>query len=85
MDDKGLMVSFSFVCHGDNVSRVKNLLTDLGMTSMYASGSEIHGVCEMSELQSIMQVLAKNKIAGFNSDTQIFTKPYSSGKTGRAN
>lgn len=78
------MVSFSVVCHGDNVSRVRNLLVDLGMTSIVASGSEIHGVCEMEELQEVMRVL-KDKSVGFGHETEIITRPYSSRKQSRLN
>jgi hypothetical protein len=84
MDDRGIMVSFSVVCHADNVSRVRNLLIDLGMTSIVASGSEIHGVCEMEELQEVMRVL-KNKGVGFGHETEIITRPYSSTKHSRLN
>lgn len=84
MDDRGIMVSFSVVCHGNNVSRVRGLLIDLGMTSIVESGSEIHGVCEMDELQEVMRVL-KNKSVGFGHETEITTRPYLPRKQSRLN
>ena len=80
MNDREMLVSFSLVCHANNVSRVRNLLVDLGMTSIVSDGTEIHGMCEMSELQGIVKALSKSKIVDIIHETELTTRSHLSSK-----
>lgn len=78
--DSELLVSFSFPCRQNDVPRVKNLLSDLGMIDLVASDGHIHGVCELAELKQLMTLLSKNTLAGLDPETQLITKPHFSTK-----
>jgi hypothetical protein len=74
--DNDLVISFSFPCRQNDVLRMKNLLSDLGMMELIASDGHIHGICEFNELKQLMNLLSKNPIAGIDQETELITKPH---------